>query len=145
MTKVFSLISHIWSYRDSTAKEGILFIYLFFLGHGGGALPWNFTSGSVPRVKHPEPCDSLTGSCWKPEQARFILPSPLLAFFFFFCVQFSTFVHRIHHMSTLQTDDRYPTALVVLRRTFHTQQCLLKRCKKAAFTNFWPKYFRFFI
>lgn len=31
-----------------------------FLGHRN-AVPWNFTSGTVPRVKHREPANSQTG------------------------------------------------------------------------------------
>lgn len=46
---------------------------LIFLGHGN-ALPWNFTSGTVPRVKHPEPANSQTGCGGRPEQARPFLP-----------------------------------------------------------------------
>lgn len=49
---------------------------LKFLGHGN-ALPWNFTSGTVPRVKHPEPANSQTGCGGRPEQARSYLPSSL--------------------------------------------------------------------
>lgn len=74
---------------------------LVFLGHGN-ASPWNrITSGTVPRVKHPEPANSQTGCsrlghfCHPPSlSAR---PSGILV-----CA-FLTSFPRILHTSTLHS------------------------------------------
>lgn len=59
------------SYRNTTAGGNYI-----FLGHGSTS-PWNFTSGMVPRVKHPKRANNQTGCSRGPEHARSFQCFPL--------------------------------------------------------------------
>lgn len=64
---------HFFWAAETRRQEG----NLIFWGHGNASL-WNFTSGTVPRVKHYEPAHSQTDHSGGPEQPHSFLPSSSL-------------------------------------------------------------------